>query len=537
MNIKILVIMALFVFHSVNADPGQRPPNTQLKQLTIGVLAYRGKANAIKRWQKTIDYLDRKLPDYKLSLRAFTLGELEQHVKNKNVDFIVTNTGQYVTLEYRYGISRIATLVNKRLNKTTTRFGAVIFVRADNKEIQTIQDLKGKSFMGVHENGFGGFQMAWRELKKNGIDPYSDFSELRFSGYPQTDVLRAVLQGEVDAGTFRSDSLEQLASSGKLRLNQIRIINEKFTRGFPYIHSTQVYPEWPFAKLKHTPYKLSKKIAMLLLTIEENSDAAIDSISAGWTVPLDYQPVHELMRELSVGPYKDLNKVTVARLMAQYGHWLAIGIVVLLVITFLLFRVHRLNVSLRKSNNILQKEVQHRIELADAMEYQAMHDALTGILNRHAFSKLLKTELNRARRYSGQFAVILIDIDDFKEVNDTYGHQVGDIYLIQFAQRIKNVLRTSDAMARIGGDEFAIISIDIKTPSDVAVLSRRINIENQRPYRVDNLDLNTSVSIGAAIYGMHGDTDQQLLHHADVQMYEHKKSHKTTRRIKKHGSL
>jgi diguanylate cyclase (GGDEF)-like protein len=223
--------------------------------------------------------------------------------------------------------------------------------------------------------------------------------------------------------------------------------------------------------------------------------------------------------------------------MAQYGHWLAIGIVVLLVITFLLFRVHRLNVSLRKSNNILQKEVQHRIELADAMEYQAMHDALTGILNRHAFSKLLKTELNRARRYSGQFAVILIDIDDFKEVNDTYGHQVGDIYLIQFAQRIKNVLRTSDAMARIGGDEFAIISIDIKTPSDVAVLSRRINIENQRPYRVDNLDLNTSVSIGAAIYGMHGDTDQQLLHHADVQMYEHKKSHKTTRRIKKHGSL
>ncbi len=103
--------------------------------------------------------------------------------------------------------------------------GVVIFTRSDRGGIRNLPDLEGKSLMAVKPMGFGGFLMAWRELREAGVDPFEDLSSLQFSGFPQDAVVYAVRDGTVDAGTFRTESLESLAAVGKVELSDSRILN------------------------------------------------------------------------------------------------------------------------------------------------------------------------------------------------------------------------------------------------------------------------------------------------------------------------
>jgi len=152
------------------------------EEISIGVLAFRGTLAAVNRWQPTADYLSQKIPQHHFQVIPLGLGQLRSATSEGSIDFFITNTGEYVDLEVHYGISRLATLQNVIVDKKQTTFGSVIFVRADRSDIQTLQDLKGKSFIGVKETGFGGFRMAWRELLEAGVNPSEDFSLLRFSG-------------------------------------------------------------------------------------------------------------------------------------------------------------------------------------------------------------------------------------------------------------------------------------------------------------------------------------------------------------------
>jgi len=331
---------------------------TSDRDVIIGVLAFRGEENALSRWTPTAAYLSTRIPECRFEVRPYTLRGLRNAVASGEVDFVLTNPGDYVELEAAYGITRLVTLRNLRAGHPYTVFGAVIITRADRRDIRTLSDLQGKSFMAVSRSAFGGFQLAWREMKEAGVDPFSDLSRLVFAGFPQDDIVFAVRDGQVDAGTVRTDILERLAKEGKIRLSDFRVLNAQTTLGFPFRHSTRLYPEWPFARTEHTPDRLAQRVAVALLTMPEDHPAAVAGRYAGWTVPLDYHRVHELFQELGIGPYH--HELTLALLWSTYWHWLVVGTLLMLTMAAVTAHVLKLNRKLDQTNRSLEEEFRER---------------------------------------------------------------------------------------------------------------------------------------------------------------------------------
>jgi len=333
-------------------------------EVTVGVLAYRGDAASILRWTPTIRYLAEEIPGSEFQLLPLDLEEMSHALGQRKLDFILTNPGNYVELERRFGISRIATLKNLRQDQPYTMFGAVILVRADREDIRTLSDLKGKSFGAVSEAAFGGFQMAWRELDKEGVDPYRDFSRLQFFDFPQDNIVLGVRDREIDAGTVRTDILERMSSEGRIDLADYRILHAQTAEAFPFLHSTALYPEWAFAKAKRTPDELAKAVAIALLKLPGDHPAVTAGKYAGWTVPLNYQPVHELFLELGIGPYRKSGELSFREALARYWYWLVVVVAVILFSVFHNILVKR-QVTLRtrelsKTNQTLESEVAER---------------------------------------------------------------------------------------------------------------------------------------------------------------------------------
>ncbi len=151
--------------------------------------------------------------------------------------------------------------------------------------------------------------------------------------------------------------------------------------------------------------------------------------------------------------------------------------------------------------------------------YISQHDPLTGLANRHLFSDQLEQSLKLAKRNKSNFVVLFIDLDKFKNVNDTLGHKTGDSLLKEVAIRIKECVRESDIPARIGGDEFLVLMHDIKDLNNVQLMAEKIHFMLSQPYFIDEETVRISASIGAAIYPEHGKTTEEIIKNADRAMY------------------
>jgi two-component system sensor histidine kinase TtrS len=280
------------------------------------------------------------------------------------LDFILTNSGHYVELESHHGVSRIATLLNDRHGVPAMMFGAVIFTSAHREDIRSLADLKGKSFAAVDEAAFGGFQMAWRELKDAGIDPFTELSELRFMGFPQDAIVYAVRDGRVDAGTVRTDILERMADLGAINLADFNVLNPRTSEDFPFLHSTRLYPEWAFAKSDSAPDDLARDVAIALLQMPRDDPATRAGRYIGWTVPLDYQRVHELFQELGIGPYQVSGDISLADVLRKYWYWLVLlsGIILFSLILNILIKreVVRRTTQLSETNRELREQILER---------------------------------------------------------------------------------------------------------------------------------------------------------------------------------
>lgn len=365
--------------------------------IAIGVLAKSGEDIAVEKWSATADYLSATLPDFHFTIAPLGFKEIHEAVQQGRVDFVLTNPAFYVELEKLYGVSRIATLINQNLpGQQTTTFGGVIFTKADRRDINTVADLKGKSFMAVDSLSFGGWIVAWREFHKQAIDPFTDFSSLRYAGTHE-GVVRSVLAGTVDAGTARTDTLERMAETGAIRLEQLKILNQQPKNDFPFLLSTALYPEWPMAAIKTTPDRLSRLVAGALMSMESSHPAALTSQSAGWTIPLNYQPVHDCLFDLKIGPYKDYGKFSLTDVLARYWRQFTLmGMAVFLVISVAWY-ILLLNRTLRKKklevdrlNVNLEAKVVQRTEKINTLLEQEIY--LKGILQTVAdINKLLIT--------------------------------------------------------------------------------------------------------------------------------------------------
>jgi hypothetical protein len=191
---------------------------------------------------------------------------------------------------------------------------------------------------------------------------------------------------------------------------------------------------------------------------------------------------------------------------------------------------NEMSVSLRRERDELEKRVQERThELEDAkeqMEYMAKHDALTKLPNRWLFNEETEQMLRLAQRKKKSCAILLIDLDNFKEINDQYGHPVGDKAFKEIGQRITNSIRESDLVSRWGGDEFAILLYDVSKNDDVVVVIEKIFSAFEEPIRVDDKAFTIIMSVGVATYPQNGEEINALLKHADSALYEAKEERK-----------
>jgi two-component system sensor histidine kinase TtrS len=330
-------------------------PAAQEREVRIGVLSHRGDEATLAMWSGTADYLTEALDGFRFRIVPLDFHEVDPAVSNGTVDFILVNPGIYVNLEVRYRVSRIATLNNLRQGVPYNIFGGVIFTRADRTDIRTLHDLVGKSFMAVDATSLGGYQMAWREMRAQGIEPMEDFASVQFGG-THDQVVMAVREGRVDAATVRTDILERMAQDHIIDLDEFHIINRQIHPEFPFAHSTRLYPEWPFSKVRHTSNELAQRVAVALLNMPHDHPAALAGKYAGWTIPLDYQPVHELFKDLYLPPYESLGRVTIHAVLAQYWQVILLALALLLFMVFLTTRVARLNLELQAAKARLEQQ-------------------------------------------------------------------------------------------------------------------------------------------------------------------------------------
>ncbi|MBV7547838.1 diguanylate cyclase [Pseudomonas sp. PDM26] len=166
-----------------------------------------------------------------------------------------------------------------------------------------------------------------------------------------------------------------------------------------------------------------------------------------------------------------------------------------------------------------------RKQLHARLQYMAQYDQLTQLPNRELLRERLKASLQAAREDRGRMALLYVDLDRFKQVNDTHGHAVGDMLLQAVANRLKGCVRETDTVARIGGDEFVVLLHSIRAAGDTDIVVEKIRQVLVQPLRLDGHSVNIQPSIGVARYPDHGTEEKQLFRHADEAMYCAKREH------------
>jgi len=168
-----------------------------------------------------------------------------------------------------------------------------------------------------------------------------------------------------------------------------------------------------------------------------------------------------------------------------------------------------------------------RLQTANTLLYRANHDALTGLASRYLFIDRLRHALLQAKRLEVSLAVIFIDLNDFKVINDTYGHDAGDKLLQGFAERLRGNFRESDTIARFGGDEFVLIVEGMNNKEEINQVVLNLSRATEQPFVIDYHTINLNLSIGFSIYPDDGEDIDSLMNHADAQMYQDKHTQKT----------
>jgi diguanylate cyclase (GGDEF)-like protein len=185
------------------------------------------------------------------------------------------------------------------------------------------------------------------------------------------------------------------------------------------------------------------------------------------------------------------------------------------------FDANELKARLRAGRRVLDLQAE-LLSMREALREQATHDPLTGLPNRLLFSDRLTQRLAHARRQGELLAVMFLDLDKFKQINDTLGHNVGDLLLKEVARRLLATLREVDTISRMGGDEFVVIASDIRSADDAVAVAEKVIQALSEPYHLDGHEVQVSASIGISIYPADGSDVETLVKNADTAMYRAK---------------
>ena len=724
----------------------------------IGVLAYRDMESTAKSWNPTADYLAKALPGHAFRIVPLHNQELDDAVTKGDVDFVLTQPEQYVILRNRLGLTAIATLMPRVDGRPVMEMGGVIFTRSDQKDIQGLSDLRGRKIAAVYQHSLGGYRIQQWTLLQGGVRLPEDAASLDFTGQPQDRVVEAVLGGRADVGFVRTGVLEAMSREGKLDLGRVRVINARPPQDFPFLLSTDLVPEWPFAARRGVPEPLVKGVALALLKLAPDSDAARAGSYFGFSPPGDYTPLEAILLRLKAHPGRleqfDASDVaqkyrwefmailallgllaasialrlrrdnqhiakaaeerdlllgslaegvcgfdrdgrctfinqaarvmlglaegeTLGELRHPMFHFLegvsrdiwdeacplrstlvdgqsregeaqviridqqgripveysitplrgrrgVLGVVVTfqditerklrdaaqrvaavafetqegMLITDSNARILRVNSAFteltgyapeeaigktpallksgrhdrafyqrlwhslreegswqgeiwnRRKNGELYPEwltitavrgdnndichyvgtfldMSQRKKAEAQIEYMALYDSLTGLPNRRLLMERLHQAVLSRARANKYGALLFIDLDNFKTLNDTQGHDVGDSLLTQVSDRLKSCVREEDTVARLGGDEFIVMLDELGEDREQAAILAEIVGEKildrlNQPYDLAESDYQSGASIGITLFHSHEFTVEELLKRADMAMYQAK---------------
>lgn len=363
----------------------------------VGVLATRGEAEAHNRWQPTMDWLSGQIPDTTFVLYPFTLSQMEKAVKNKTVDFVITNPGQAVRLGRQFSLSWLATLNRANGDQpsgTTHAIGSAFIVRHDAL-FQSIESLSGQPLAAVDENAFGGYLTMRFEINQLGLNQAQYFSNTQFIGFPLDALLYQLRDKHIEGAIVPVCLLERMDKEGLVDKAHFRVIRNMAPPEFSCATSTPLYPNWSFAKTGRKDDHLAKPIARALLSLPSDHPASVAANSLGWTSPISLLSVDKLYQGLDIHPLQKPwwnEAISWLKHNQQWGWMLFILVIVLNGYHFLL--EVRFSRSKRELENTL-----HSLKEKNSMLERAQRVAIVGELG-SSLAHEINQPLGAIRNYS-----------------------------------------------------------------------------------------------------------------------------------------
>jgi len=637
------LLLVLFSFVDIDAaEAGEKV------EVNIAVLAHREKASVYSRWQPVAEHLNQSSDSFSFKIIPLYYDELEHSVANREVTFVLTNPSSFVYLQETYGLSSpLLTLINKVAGKHLKAFGGIIFTRSDNSDVNSVDDLAGRSVAIVSKSSLGGYQMQIHEMdfQAQGISTQLSLTE---TGMPHDNVVNSVLSGKTQAGFVRTGVLEQLSKSGQIRLSDIKIINKQFLPGYPLLTSTRLYPEWPLSALPFTDTNITRYVVAKLLALSPEQPVSLSSRIGGFDIPANYTSVTSLMREHRLPPFDKNRDISITEVWMSYK-WILILILSLFCLlgagyillirtnqkleearhdvvtkerflneiiwatkagtwiwnittsemifnnmwaemlgyrleelrphTFETWERHTHPDDLLKAENALRKhlagldDVYHceirmkhkkghwvwvltrgsvvawddsknpvrmsgthtniterkkleaeRENYKHQLEVIARTDSLTQLYTRRHFLETASKLFDIAQRYNQPLSFMMIDADFFKQINDTYGHNAGDVVLKAIAKLLQENLRQADVLARLGGEEFGLLMPETDIAKGFSIAERIVSLAGQAHVEVEGQSITFGLSIGVSSLNDSVKNISDLMIQADRALYEAKSS-------------
>ena len=260
-----------------------------------------------------------------------------------------------------------------------------------------------------------------------------------------------------------------------------------------------------------------------LITFRDRFDA-FEGVISNRSLISTYIPVMAAGTDQVEGVFEVYSDVTEMLAQQNEAQWRVAGVVLALLGLLYVF----LSGVVGKADRTISRQDQERTQREARMRHEAYHDALTGLPNRAYFMERIQESIEQSLRAGQSGALMFIDLDRFKIVNDSLGHDSGDRLLREASSRIQGCLRDSDVLFRMGGDEFTVILPSIAVPEDAGVIARRIRNAIARSVRLNEHEISIGASIGIAVFPADGDTVETLLRNADHAMYSAKESGRGT---------
>ncbi|PMG73673.1 histidine kinase [Shewanella sp. 10N.286.51.B7] len=329
------------------------------QELHVGVLANWGDQQAIARWTPMMDYLNEQVPDTHFNVYPGNFVALNQAMESGEIQFIITNPGQYLYLSNQFPLSWLATMRSRRHNGATSAIGSAVIVKADS-EYRTLYDLKNKSVAASDPHALGGYQATIGLMHKLGMDSKNYFKEIHFLGFPLDPLLYQVRDGNVDAAITPLCTFEDMVARGLIKAEEYRILNPSKPKGFDCQCSTHLYPNWSFAANESVDNELSKAITQALMKLPSEHPAAITAQLKGWTSPISQLAVIQLFSELHV-ENSDVNRWdTLLKWLKDNRHWGILAVFLFVVATvyhlWIEYRFHQKSESLVASERQLKQQ-------------------------------------------------------------------------------------------------------------------------------------------------------------------------------------